>query len=223
MMGLFTELGPCSLTADNLNTLPNVYSWNKNASIIFLEQPAGTGFSTLLDGTAYPSTRDEGATDFQTFLNMFFRNIFPDLADLPLHIAGESFGGIYVPSYTNHILQSRKRNQEESFTGNISSIILVNAAIETVALHEGEYELLCNQSAPVFNSSTCSSMLDLLPECQDASQRCRDTYDNDICADSYLICESGIGRFYDAERLAGLKSPYNSKYHSIYVDLELMY
>ncbi|KAH6714632.1 Alpha/Beta hydrolase protein [Leptodontidium sp. MPI-SDFR-AT-0119] len=209
MMGLFTEVGPCFLTNDSMSTMPNNYSWNKNASMIFLEQPAGTGLSTLTPGTAYPATRQEGGTDFQTFLNVFFDHIFPDLAGLPLHIAGESFGGIYVPCYTNHILKSRRENHVDAFRGNITSIILVNAAIEMTATHLGEYELLCNSTTAIFNETTCNLMEELLPDCEFASGRCLETYDKEICMNAAIDCQLGIGRFYEEAKEAGLKSPYN--------------
>ena len=36
--GLLFELGPCSVNADGTGTEFNPYSWNNNASVIFLDQ-----------------------------------------------------------------------------------------------------------------------------------------------------------------------------------------
>ena len=212
MMGLFAEMGPCSLSKDNLHTIPNPYSWHNNASVIFFEQPAGTGLATLLPGTPYPATHLEGAIDFQTFLNIFFDEIFPGMAGLPLHIAGESFGGHYVPAYTHHILESRRGKHPDSFQGNISSIILINAVIDGTAAHLGEYELLCKgKTGPIFNASTCATMLSLLPECEQLNSACLDTYDKGVCLEATTTCGEGIGRFYTIEQEAGLRSPFNSR------------
>ncbi|KAI4149757.1 MAG: hypothetical protein L6R39_002418 [Caloplaca ligustica] len=41
LTGLFLELGPASIDQD-LNIVPNPYSWNTNASVIFLDQPGKT-------------------------------------------------------------------------------------------------------------------------------------------------------------------------------------
>ena len=38
MVGLFFELGPCSVNADGTDTRFNPYSWTNNASVIFLDQ-----------------------------------------------------------------------------------------------------------------------------------------------------------------------------------------
>lgn len=212
MMGLFAEMGPCWLTKDNLNTIPNWYSWNNNASVIFLEQPAGTGFATLLPGTPYPNTHLEGARDFQTFLNIFFGDIFPDMAAKPLHIAGESFGGHYVPTYVHHILQSRRQEFEDAFWGNITSIILVNAVVDGTSSRVGAYDLLCNATTgPIFNETICDLMLEELPDCQAANQWCLDTYSKIACSWAESICGSGIGKYYAAEQEAGLRSPFNSQ------------
>lgn len=43
-IALFNENGPCK-TVDGVKTKKNPYSWNSNASIIFIDQPAGTGKS----------------------------------------------------------------------------------------------------------------------------------------------------------------------------------
>ena len=52
--GMFTELGPFVID-QNYNISLNPFSWNKVANILFLEQPAGVGFS-------YPNTPADDQT-----------------------------------------------------------------------------------------------------------------------------------------------------------------
>ena len=44
LTGLFMELGPASITKDQ-KIKHNPYSWNANASVIFLDQPVNVGYS----------------------------------------------------------------------------------------------------------------------------------------------------------------------------------
>ena len=45
MTGLFMELGPCRVNDYGNGTFPNLSSWIEEASVFFLDQPIGVGFS----------------------------------------------------------------------------------------------------------------------------------------------------------------------------------
>jgi len=48
MWGLFTELGPFFVGYDEASVVKNPYSWHKTHSIIFIDNPVGTGRPTKL-------------------------------------------------------------------------------------------------------------------------------------------------------------------------------
>ncbi|KAI8629907.1 Alpha/Beta hydrolase protein [Xylariaceae sp. FL1651] len=45
MIGLFEELGPCSVAANMSTSILNPYAWNEASNMLFLSQPIGVGFS----------------------------------------------------------------------------------------------------------------------------------------------------------------------------------
>jgi len=44
-VALFGENGPCSVNAAGNETMPNPHSWNSAVNLLYIDQPAGTGFS----------------------------------------------------------------------------------------------------------------------------------------------------------------------------------
>jgi carboxypeptidase C (cathepsin A) len=64
-LGLFMELGPCSVKDDpkSLNdTKVNPNSWNSNANIFFLDEPIGVGFSRAEHGQVSFWSEPEGGS-----------------------------------------------------------------------------------------------------------------------------------------------------------------
>lgn len=90
--GMWTELGPFVVQSDQSVSL-NPWSWNKAANMIFVEQPAGVGFS-------YPAveTNDTITADDTYHALLDIMNEVPSLRGRPFYIFGESYAGHYVPN-----------------------------------------------------------------------------------------------------------------------------
>ena len=216
MMGLFTEIGPCILEPGHNVTTPNPWAWNNNASVVFLDQPAGVGFSLRRpDGEAIASKDEDGASDFQTFLNIFFQNVFPEKAHLPLTLTGESYGGHYIPTYVNHILESRSLDSAAAFRGNITSIILVNALLDFTATAIGSYELLCTSfRGQLLPAEDCETLRRELPQVTKLGQICDVSNDPHSC---WAVMQFNLDRIMSlyGKRIArGEGNNYNSKLHN---------
>lgn len=86
--------------------IANPYSWTKATSMLYVEQPAGTGFST----GPMPHNETDVASDFYGFLNNFY-NVFADMKKKDLVIFGESYAGMYVPSIARKIHHENKKRK----------------------------------------------------------------------------------------------------------------
>lgn len=183
------------------------------SQLTFHSQPAGIGFSTVQNISDAPATLLAGAIDFTKFLQIFFTDVFPQYADRPLHIAGESFGGHYVPGYVDYILEQREANSSEAYNGTIQSVILINSAIDLYQYSIGKYDVLCKGPGdPIFNETICQNMLEAIPECDRLGAICRDTYGSDECSAAAKFCVDNIEVYYDREAEAGRRNPFNRKY-----------
>jgi hypothetical protein len=86
LLGLMTENGPFSVLDDGKTLKSNPTAWNTLANMIWLESPAGVGFSWSSDGN-YTTGDDQTAKDNYQFLVEFFK-MFPQYAKNDFYIAG---------------------------------------------------------------------------------------------------------------------------------------
>mmetsp|Transcript_22639 Transcript_22639/g.34204 ORF Transcript_22639/g.34204 Transcript_22639/m.34204 type:complete len:526 (-) Transcript_22639:87-1664(-) len=109
--GMFTELGPFVLD-ENLNITLNPFSFNRAANLLFVEQPAGVGFSY----PNVPANDSSTATDTVLALRHFLKTKHPELQGRPLYVMGESYGGHYVPNTVKEIqvTNAALKNDESS-------------------------------------------------------------------------------------------------------------
>jgi len=91
-LALLTENGPCSVNEDGATTTPNPFSWTEAAHVLWLDQPAGVGFSY---GAENDSGEEMVSEDAYFFLQAFFQT-YPEYAKSPLFIIGESYAGVSI-------------------------------------------------------------------------------------------------------------------------------
>ncbi|KAH8913639.1 alpha/beta-hydrolase [Atractiella rhizophila] len=92
--GMFMEIGPWRVTETGKLT-EAVGAWNEYANVLFIDQPAGTGFSYVNhndDIRELPQAADQ----VLTFLRNFY-DVFPEYEKAHLYLAGESYAGQYIP------------------------------------------------------------------------------------------------------------------------------
>lgn len=168
MTGLFFELGPATIDS-NLNPVHNPYSWNNNATVIFLDQPVNVGFS--YSDEKVNNTRAAGVDVYQ-FIDLFYQT-FPKFRGNGLHIAGESYGGHYVPAIASEIL----KHTEKEWT--LDSIMIGNGITDTYRQNPSYKMMACGEGSgyhPLLNKTECDKYNNELPWIQELVKSC---YDNE--------------------------------------------
>lgn len=112
MDGAMYESGMFHVMEDNHSELYyNNHTWSQFATMVYLEAPAGVGFSYAV--SPLPSTNDtQTAEDNFHALVKFFEG-FPEFADNELFIAGESYAGIYVPTLAQRVLKGNAAGESK--------------------------------------------------------------------------------------------------------------
>lgn len=183
-LGLFLELGPSSINA-TLQPEFNPFSWNSNASVIFLDQPVNVGYS-YSDEEAVTTT-DTAAKDVFAFLELFFLR-FPHLSKNKFHISGESYAGHYIPAIAHEIVQS----EEKSF--NFASVVIGNGMTNPLIQYQHYKPMVCGQGGykPVFTEEQCDSLETAMPRCQRLAQVCYNHPNAFTCVAATYYCQSRL-------------------------------
>lgn len=84
----------------------NPWSWTKLSSMVFLEQPAGVGFSYTTNPSLLSTFNDYRAShDNVQIIRSFFEK-FPTFKNHSFYLASESYGGHYIPHWTYQLLNN---------------------------------------------------------------------------------------------------------------------
>ncbi|KAK7401170.1 hypothetical protein VNO78_12490 [Psophocarpus tetragonolobus] len=137
--GAFEELGPFRINSDGKTLYRNKYAWNEVANVLFLESPAGVGFSYSNTTSDYDHSGDKStAKDAYVFLINWLER-FPEYKTRDFYITGESYAGHYVPQLAFTILVNNKYNHQNI---NLKGIAIGNAWIDDVTSVEGIFDYL---------------------------------------------------------------------------------
>ncbi|CAB9498418.1 Carboxypeptidase Y homolog A [Seminavis robusta] len=113
-VGFGTEHGPYFIS-QNGTLSPNKYSWNKLASILYIEQPSGVGFSYSDTKADYKTGDKQAASDNYELIRQFLER-FSERKSNQFYISSESYGGHYMPQLTMEII-NRDTAKEINFQG----------------------------------------------------------------------------------------------------------
>ncbi|CDO76390.1 hypothetical protein BN946_scf184937.g4 [Trametes cinnabarina] len=196
-MGLFMELGPCRVTSAN-STEPHPYSWNEHANIFFVEQPVGVGYSYAEYGESVGTTMEAGE-DIAAFMAIFFEH-FTKFKGRALHLAGESYGGRYIPVFAATIYDKNSQLVEAGIAPiNLTSIMIDlasgNGCTGFATMFPSYYDAQCADPTfpPIQGVADCVRMKQLVPRCEQRyKESCVDRFDGIDCAAAASFCHAAL-------------------------------
>ncbi|TFK72336.1 serine carboxypeptidase [Pluteus cervinus] len=198
-LGLFMELGPCRINNSN-GTVPHPESWNTNANVFFVDQPIGVGFSYADYGEAV-STTEDAAQDIAAFVAIWFEN-FSSFKGRRFHMAGESYGGRYIPVFASAVYDQNQQLIENGLTPiNLVSAMIGNGVTNEFSLILSYYDMQCTGASvePVVGISTCVALKAMIPRCEKwMKASCVDQFDKINCDAAVGYCGGVFGDPYSA-------------------------
>ncbi|KAI8712243.1 Carboxypeptidase [Fusarium sp. LHS14.1] len=186
------ENGDCKFDRDSHKPTRNPYGWTEEFHMVYIDQPVGVGFSYLDHGNT-PSTTDEAAPDVVGFLRLF-AELFPHLAKNPLHLAGESYGGRWIPVFGDWVNQYNKVVAEEQRIP-LASLIAISAWSHPRVQLPTTYDVACwpfKGYPPALNDTTCAAMAAEYESCRILLEACDASQEGIMCSKAAKLCHRGI-------------------------------
>ncbi|XP_057430957.1 serine carboxypeptidase II-2-like [Lotus japonicus] len=170
------EIGPFHIKPDGKTLYLNPYSWNQVANILFVDAPAGVGFSYSNTSSDLLNHGDKKtAEDSLIFLLKWFER-FPQYKGRDFFISGESYAGHYVPQLSQVIVKHNTAGKENAI--NLKGYMVGNALLDDYHDQLGMYEfmwssgmisdetykllnLLCDSQSLIHPSHSCENITEI--------------------------------------------------------------
>ena len=183
-LALLAENGPCHMNETTGELYRNEFGWNSHAYLVYIDQPAGVGFSYTDNMTGYDSDEAEVSRDMYWFLQNFLA-AHPSLVANEFFVVGESYGGHFAPATAQRILVGNQ-NKEGKIMINLQGLAigngLTNPFIQYASYPDLAYNWCQHQLGhPCVSQSTYQSMQAEVPGCQSLIAACM--------ANSSLSCD----------------------------------
>lgn len=184
-LALMTENGPCTPTADGQSTVNNPYSWNNNANIMWIDQPADVGYSySSASKEDMDHNEQEVSDDMYNFLQAFFTAHGKYLPN-EFYVFGESYGGHYVPAISRGIYDGNAK--KDGLHINLAGFGVGNGLTDPVIQYQYYAEMAMNNTYGIkcVSEDTYSDMLTHIPTCKKMAEACQKDTSKCTAADDY--------------------------------------
>lgn len=212
-LALLTENGPCKVNKDGETTYKNEFSWTESAHVLWLDQPAGVGFSY---GDVNDKNEEMIAEDAYYFMQAFYTT-YPEYLKNPLYIVGESYGGHYAPAIAHRIFVGNQNDnvvedvaavgasgrklrstKSDQLKINLSGLGIGNGLTSPEEQYKWYPDMMYNNShhIEIINKAEYNAMKDnVVPHCTSLIHTCNkgeSMVDKFACQTAFLVCNAGL-------------------------------
>ncbi|RLN46603.1 hypothetical protein BBI17_008048 [Phytophthora kernoviae] len=193
LLALFSENGPCRIQPD-LTTKVHPYSWTYEANVIWLDQPTSVGFS-YSSGDDHDFNEADVGENLYWFLQGFIEK-HPEFEGREFFLAGESYGGHYVPGAAHYIWEHNKLNNSgvDAKRINLQGIAIGNGWTDPLTqVRVQHYIRLMNildnpYNVTLLDEAAAQKLKADSVICAEVTRECQSNQTNTSCADSYSFC-----------------------------------
>ncbi|KAL6844879.1 hypothetical protein ACP4OV_025538 [Aristida adscensionis] len=200
LYGAMLELGPFRVNSDNKTLSRNENAWNNEANVIFLESPAGVGFSYSNTSSDYDKSGDQRTADDAYVFLVNWLERFPEYKGRAFYISGESYAGHYVPQLAATIISQNIASKTTII--NLRGILVGNPLLDDNKNAKGQIDYLWSHG--VISDEVWINI----------TKNCKfDPSDGNVCADAMAAYDVGHISWYDIYSPVCINEP-NGKYFS---------
>jgi cathepsin A (carboxypeptidase C) len=194
MLATLAENGPCTVSKDGKSTVNNPSSWNSKANVIWVDNPAGTGFSVGSNqGHMFESIV---ADQMYGFLQAFFQH-FTQYQNLDFFVTGESYAGHYVPSVSHRIWQGNQ--QKEGLQIHLKGLAVGNGLTDPLEQYRWYPEMAHTGGKSeggtgpgVVSDTVYQQMQEQVQPCIDKIAKCKDNTTYEACVEAQGSCNQAM-------------------------------
>ncbi len=137
LLAAFAENGPYELTDGKV--MLRDHSWTQYYNMLYLDNPVGAGYSYTRKPKGFPKTIAEAVADVRTALLKFY-DMFPEYKENDLYIAGEDYGGKYIPPLARLIHVENEKLSKGKFKIPLKGIMIGGGLLDPQnQLHFSQY------------------------------------------------------------------------------------
>ncbi|KAL1915359.1 uncharacterized protein VTP21DRAFT_6817 [Calcarisporiella thermophila] len=135
---IFLENGPIRInqTSSESSIYKNDASWNTYASVLYVDQPLGTGYSyTASNGL--DRSLDQVAEHFMAFFDKFL-DTFDSYKQADIYLVGRGFSGVFIPHFAQEML--KRNNAAKSQKYNLQGLMIGNGWFDPKVQYRALYD-----------------------------------------------------------------------------------